>query len=708
MGKEGMEANQESGQKPAKTPEVSVIVPVCNVENYLRQCLDSLRAQTLENMEFLLVDDGSKDSCPQILEEEAPRDPRMKVISKKNGGYGSAINAGLAQAKGRYVGIVEPDDFIDAYMYEDLLAASVLPGGKSADVVKSSYWEYYDIPGREPYMERPNLMNCMPKTSFAANVKDEFEVLFHHPSVWSAIYRREFLEAHDIHMMEVPGGGWVDNPFFFETLLQAEEFVWVPAAYYYYRQTNPNSSSNLKNYHMPYDRLRDIRAIFERLHVTDPQILACLYARHFYYTFSVIGEWGFSEKDPELLGLIREAMQAVDRKILYGGYRGIPKKYLLYYESIVEDPAQHIRERKEPAGKPQVSVIVPMMNDRHDLTNTFNDLAEQSLDRIEIVCADGGSKDLGFEIASAFAERDARFKALKAEGIGYDAALAAGLAAATAPLVMIVLPGQRVPKNYLKTAVETMKESADLDLFLAKKQRTFFSCDQDGAMDADGIEAELVLCAAENPAGCLFRREVLKKVKTADDSGDSRLLLFLFESINVSRKVSIHFGETPSAGIWGKIFKAQTGRRDLDVCSDNLSVLDAVKKVSDFMDANAQRAFRSLAVRRLLDDERAFIYSDQGREIHALLKDAFYKRYELPGSPQSSYCNVEAYLALEQDVCSSYADTLCRETESANAASSRIRSRQASIQNSRSYRIAYGVLQTVRKVKRRFSQRKNS
>ena len=96
-------------------PKVSVIIPVYNVEKYLRQCLDSVINQTLKDIEIICVDDGSTDNCPNILDEYAAKDARIKIIHKKNEGYGKAMNVGISHASGEYIGIVEPDDYIDSY-----------------------------------------------------------------------------------------------------------------------------------------------------------------------------------------------------------------------------------------------------------------------------------------------------------------------------------------------------------------------------------------------------------------------------------------------------------------------------------------------------------------------------------------------------------------------------------------------------------------
>lgn len=101
-------------------PKVSIIVPVYNVEKYLKRCIGSLRNQTLENIEIILVDDSSTDSSLEICKKSAEEDSRIKVIHKMNEGAGKARNAALEIATGEYIGFVDSDDFIDKDMFKTL------------------------------------------------------------------------------------------------------------------------------------------------------------------------------------------------------------------------------------------------------------------------------------------------------------------------------------------------------------------------------------------------------------------------------------------------------------------------------------------------------------------------------------------------------------------------------------------------------------
>lgn len=123
------------------TPKVSILVPVYNVERFLPQCLDALCGQTLRDIEIVCINDGATDGSPAILHEYAARDARVCVINKRNTGYGNSLNLGISQARGEYIGIIEPDDFPDKRMFKKLLKVAERT---HADVVKCNYFNYFE------------------------------------------------------------------------------------------------------------------------------------------------------------------------------------------------------------------------------------------------------------------------------------------------------------------------------------------------------------------------------------------------------------------------------------------------------------------------------------------------------------------------------------------------------------------------------------
>lgn len=234
-------------------PKVSVIVPIYGVEKYLRQCVDSILAQTLKEIEVILVDDGSPDGCSAIVDEYAAKDSRVIAVHQENGGYGRAVNHGIDLAKGEYIGIVEPDDWIEAEMYEVLYGRAIRD---CLDVVKSNF-----IPHNVANRFLRSLPNKCPEAPPEDKVLtvDEAAVLFYyHPSVWTCIYKRNFIEFHKIRMVESEGAGWQDNPFQIQTLCSANRIGFTRQAFYNYRVFAKSPSEALKNWRIPFERTKEI------------------------------------------------------------------------------------------------------------------------------------------------------------------------------------------------------------------------------------------------------------------------------------------------------------------------------------------------------------------------------------------------------------------------------------------------------------------
>ena len=122
---------------------VSVIIPVCNVEKYLAQCLKSILSQTHRELEVICLNDGSKDGSLAIVREFEARDPRVVVVDKPNEGYGATCNRGLEMARGEWVSIIEPDDWIDPAMYERMLARAAMVD-VPVDIVKCPWIDVHD------------------------------------------------------------------------------------------------------------------------------------------------------------------------------------------------------------------------------------------------------------------------------------------------------------------------------------------------------------------------------------------------------------------------------------------------------------------------------------------------------------------------------------------------------------------------------------
>ncbi len=171
---------------------ISIIVPIYRVEKYLEQCIQSIQNQTYKNLEIILVDDESDDSCPQICDRHAEADERVKVVHKKNGGPDSARKAGMRVATGKYVGYVDGDDWIEPEMYEKLLYYA---HEYDVDVVESGVIDSWGNIEKRRTAYLPE--GCYKGEEFIEKVEPKLlyaGVFFEHgisPYLWSKLFDKE-------------------------------------------------------------------------------------------------------------------------------------------------------------------------------------------------------------------------------------------------------------------------------------------------------------------------------------------------------------------------------------------------------------------------------------------------------------------------------------------------------------------------------------
>ncbi len=221
-------------------PTVSVIVPIYKVEQHLRQCVDSILAQTLEGMEIILVDDGSPDGCPQIVDEYAAADPRVVAVHQPNGGYGRAVNHGIELARGEYIGLIESDDWIEPDMYETLYANAK---EFDSDVVKCGFYYYNStMPPEHQSVIPSELHRDLDEAPHGAFRIEEFKkLMLWHASIWAALYRADFIKQQKL--IESASASYQDFPFMVETMCRAERITVVKRRLVHYR-VEPNQGSS--------------------------------------------------------------------------------------------------------------------------------------------------------------------------------------------------------------------------------------------------------------------------------------------------------------------------------------------------------------------------------------------------------------------------------------------------------------------------------
>ena len=135
---------------------ISVIVPIYNVEKYLDRCVNSIINQTYKNLEIILVDDGSPDNCPQMCDDYAKKDSRIRVVHKENGGLSDARNAGMKVATGEYVSFIDSDDYVSLDFYETLLQTMI---DNDSDIVECSVVKFYEDNNFDEYSDDLKVTN---------------------------------------------------------------------------------------------------------------------------------------------------------------------------------------------------------------------------------------------------------------------------------------------------------------------------------------------------------------------------------------------------------------------------------------------------------------------------------------------------------------------------------------------------------------------
>ncbi len=221
--------------------KVSIIVPIYKVERYLRECVDSILAQTLKDIEIILVDDGSPDSCPHIVDEYAKQDSRIKAIHQENSGYSKAVNRGIAEAQGEYIGIIESDDWIEPDMYEKLYRSAKK---YDTDVTKGMFTKYNStLPAgaRDEVFRNPSGVDLSLAPDGAFTITEWPPLLAFHASIWSSVYRAEFIKK--IKLPETAGASYQDFPFMIDVMLKAKSISVVRKPFVHWRNDPDQGNS---------------------------------------------------------------------------------------------------------------------------------------------------------------------------------------------------------------------------------------------------------------------------------------------------------------------------------------------------------------------------------------------------------------------------------------------------------------------------------
>ena len=323
-------------------PLVSLVVPIYNVAEYLEQCLASIQSQSYTNLEIICLNDGSTDTSLALLEAYAAHDGRVVIIDKENEGYGATCNRGIAAAHGMWVGIVEPDDYLEPTMVQELVDLIQKNGGESqVDIARSAYWRVFGNQKNGREGTKTQIKNAAGSAeyriacAYKGRVKPKYQpcsidqmsqLLLHHPAIWTALYRKEFLIQNNINFKEVPGAGWVDNPFLIASHCCGARLVYTDSALYNYRENGYAEAIAFaqRQPKIPLERWNDMMDVVDTRNIASNVVLNALTLRGINYALLTKDALTWREKhgaageiDLEAHDLLAKSFERMDAKRVF-------------------------------------------------------------------------------------------------------------------------------------------------------------------------------------------------------------------------------------------------------------------------------------------------------------------------------------------------------------------------------------------------------
>lgn len=382
--------------------QVSVIIPIYNVEECLPQCLDSVINQTYRNLEIICVNDCSPDNSAEILQQYALKDARIKIINReKNGGLSAARNTGFDNASGEYIYFIDSDDWID----EDYLEKMVNAIEKAnTDIVLNTNiiraeentaipfeWKRYSkqLPEGE-YLSTETAINCS-------------QVM-----IWAHLYKKSFLDEYNLRFPE----GYIQEDEYFQHIskIRCDKIFCFSGSAYFYRQRPESIMGARKSKVIPVAGIFDLLIDF----YSKNSSFLLLHA----IKFSLINAFAQIEKEDEFKIAKKSVYKFFCSKLCFN-FTDFEYFLLMLINgsSSVEEFKQKIGKnvrivymRKALTSKPKVSVIIPCYNVEPYLRKCLNSVCNQTLRDIEIICVNDCSPDNSLEILKEYAQNDNRIK----------------------------------------------------------------------------------------------------------------------------------------------------------------------------------------------------------------------------------------------------------------------------------------------------------
>ena len=461
-------------------PKVSILIPSLNSGDFIRECMESVVRQTLQDIEIICIDAGSTDGTLEILREYEREDSRIRLIISDKKSMGYQYNLGLDAATGDYIGMVETDDWVEADTFECLWMAA---SRQDVDIVAANQYLYYTKP--EIYNQRfENLRRCPYEKVFCP--KDVLHSFAVKPLIWSAIYRRSMLKDNNIRFNETPGASFQDTGFHFLVMTVAKTAFFLDRYFYHYRSDGETQSINSggKVY-----SLCDEAHYYERFLEGRPADKSRLLKPYMAWKFDKY-YWNFTRVSPEsqweFLMRFREEFMMHQKEgllkdnafdtsvsnlpletiyeIIYNPVRLFRKTCKKYCTLPTDEKLPKAELLKESETKtPCVSIIIPLSNEENRVVASIESAQKQTLENIEIICVDNGSDDSTLRLVMERTGADKRFTVLHQWNQGTASAKNRGLEYARGKYILFLCAGDRLREDAAETLV-SLADEYSLDL----------------------------------------------------------------------------------------------------------------------------------------------------------------------------------------------------------------------------------------------------
>ena len=703
-------------------PKVSVVVPTYNVEDYLNEALNSLTVQTLEEMEFICINDGSTDGSLVILKEYAALDKRFKILDGPNGGYGKGMNRGINASRGEYLGILEPDDFVPKNMFGELYEIAVK---NDVDFVKADFYRFKISDNGSLSMDYNSLAKNKKYYGTVLCPGDDIETFKFIMNTWSGIYKLKFLNKWNIRHNETPGASYQDNGFFFQTFCRAKRAYFVDKPYYMNRRDNPNSS------------------MFSRGKMN------CVTEE---YRFI----WNWMQQDPELVKKFSKIYYTKKLDNFITTYRRLAPEFQEEYirhtcdefkgpieqglfdnefsgennwrwiNEIVADPEKfHKRIR--------VSVIMPVYNAEKYIRQTLDSLLIRNELQFEIICVDDGSTDNSLEILREYEKNDMRVRVFTQENAGAGAARNKGMEFARGEYLSFLDADDFFESDMLRKAYErAYLQNSDIIVFRSDQYY-----EDTGEFAPARYTINNSLLPANRPfAGAQIKQDVFKafvgwawdKLFRADFVRKNGLkfqeirttndMLFVFSAVLKAERISLHDGVLAHHRRTSGTLSV-TREKSWDCFYQALCALRLQLKEWNLYDAREQdfinyclhsslwnlNSLRYESFFKLYDKLKGEWLEDLGLTSHGI--DYFYNRYEYNQLQMILNMDAQEYLFGQMDMIRTEKDKALAEAKRTNtelkSVDKQLRSKTKKLENTRSsksWKIGRAVTWLPRKIKK--------